>query len=83
MGRGTARTLVVYGAKNPEVLQQGSRAQAHVLPNAELRKLEGVGHNLKMKTMAPVLADFLTGETEVAAHAGPGGVAGPDRADRV
>ena len=54
-------TLVVYGAKSPEVLQQGSRALADVLPNAELRELEGVGHNLKMNVPAPVLAGFLTG----------------------
>ena len=79
----TARTLVVYGAKSPELLQQGSRALADLLPNAELRQLEGVGHNLKMKALAPVLADFLTSETEVAAPGGLGGGARQDRADHV
>jgi hypothetical protein len=73
----------VYGAKSPEVLQQGSRALADVLPNAELRELEGVGHNLKMPVLAPVLADFLSGETQVAAHGGPRAVAETDRADHV
>jgi pimeloyl-ACP methyl ester carboxylesterase len=53
-------TLVVYGAKSEPVLQQGSRALAEVLPNAELRELEGVGHNPKMDVLAPVLADFFT-----------------------
>jgi pimeloyl-ACP methyl ester carboxylesterase len=33
-------TLVVHGAKSPAELQQGSRALAEVLPNAELRALE-------------------------------------------
>jgi pimeloyl-ACP methyl ester carboxylesterase len=56
----TMPTLVVTGAKSPAVLQQGSRALAEVLPNAELRKLEGVSHNLNMKVLAPVLAEFFT-----------------------
>ena len=54
----TAPTLVAYGAKSPAVLQQGSQALAEVLPNAEVRELEGLGHNVKMKVLAPVLADF-------------------------
>jgi pimeloyl-ACP methyl ester carboxylesterase len=62
----TVPTLVAYGAKSPAVLQQGSRALADVLPNAKLRELEGVSHNLKMKVLAPVLAEFLTGEKDVA-----------------
>jgi pimeloyl-ACP methyl ester carboxylesterase len=56
----TMPTLVAYGAKSPAVLQQGSRALAEVLPNAQLRVLEGVSHNLKMKALAPVLAEFFT-----------------------
>jgi pimeloyl-ACP methyl ester carboxylesterase len=63
----TAPTLVVYGAKSADVLQRGSRALAEVLPNAELRKLDGVSHNVKMNRLAPVLADFFTGEGEAAA----------------
>ena len=62
----TAPTLVVYGAKSPAVLQHGSRALAQVLPNAELRALEGVSHNVKMDVLAPALAEFLTRETDVA-----------------
>ena len=58
----TMRTLVVYGAKSPDGLRQGSRALAEVLPNAELRALEGVSHNVKMNLLAPVLADFFTRE---------------------
>lgn len=62
-------TLVVYGAKSPAVLQTGSRGLANVLPNAQLRELEGVSHNVKMNLLAPVLAEFFTGETDVAARA--------------
>jgi pimeloyl-ACP methyl ester carboxylesterase len=62
----TAPTLVAYGAKSPAVLRQGSRALAEVLPNAELRELEGVGHDVKVKALAPLLADFFAGETRAA-----------------
>jgi pimeloyl-ACP methyl ester carboxylesterase len=62
----TMPTLVVTGAKSPAVLQQGSRALAEVLPNAQLRLLAGVSHNPNMKVLAPVLAEFLTGETDTA-----------------
>ncbi len=57
-------TLVVTGAKSPAVLQQGSRALAEVLPNAELRELDGVSHNVKMNVLAPVLTEFFTGANE-------------------
>ena len=56
----TMPTLVAYGAKSPAVLQQGSRALAEVLPNAELRELAGISHNVKMKVLAPVLGEFFT-----------------------
>lgn len=54
-------TLVAYGAKSPAVLQDGSRALAEALPNAALRELKGVSHNLKMNVLAPVLAEFFAG----------------------
>jgi hypothetical protein len=61
----TVPTLVVHGAKSVALLQQGSRALAGVLPNAELRQLEGVSHNVKMNVLAPVLAEFFTRERDV------------------
>jgi pimeloyl-ACP methyl ester carboxylesterase len=64
----TMRTHVVYGAKSPDELQQGSRALANVLPNAELHALKGVSHNVKMNLLAPILADFFTR----AGHRSPG-----------
>jgi pimeloyl-ACP methyl ester carboxylesterase len=54
----TQPTLVVSGAKSPEVLRKGSRALAGVLPNAEHRELAGISHNVKMPVLAPVLTEF-------------------------
>jgi pimeloyl-ACP methyl ester carboxylesterase len=68
----TMPTLVVYGAKSPALLQQGSRALAEVLPNAELRELEDVSHNIKMKVLAPVLTDFFTRTTDAAVPSAAG-----------
>jgi pimeloyl-ACP methyl ester carboxylesterase len=62
----TMPTQVVYGAKSPAVLQEGSRALAAVLPNAELRELEGISHNVKMEVLTPVLAEFFTADRGVA-----------------
>jgi pimeloyl-ACP methyl ester carboxylesterase len=58
----TAPTLVVYGSKSPDNLQKGSRALAEVLPNAELRELERQTHNISVKVLAPVLAEFFGGD---------------------
>ncbi len=54
----TVPTLVVNGAKSPVELRKGSRALAEVLPNAELHELEGISHNVKMRVLAPLLAEF-------------------------
>jgi hypothetical protein len=45
--------------KSPANLRKGSRALAQVLPNAQLRVLEGVRHALKVKLLAPLLEQFL------------------------
>jgi pimeloyl-ACP methyl ester carboxylesterase len=62
----TAPTLVVHGSKSPAVLREGSRALAAALPNAELRTLEGVSHNLKMPVIAPLLAEFFAATASTA-----------------
>jgi pimeloyl-ACP methyl ester carboxylesterase len=51
--------LVVFGGKSPANLAKGARALVEVLPNAQLRTLEGVGHNFKFSRLAPVLTEFL------------------------
>lgn len=66
----TAPALVLYGGKSPSNLRKGSRALAEILPNAELRVLEGVGHNVKAEILAPVLTDFFKGSTELVGVAG-------------
>jgi hypothetical protein len=53
-----APALVVCGSKSPAELRKGSRALAEALPDAELRELEGISHNVKMDVLAPVLTDF-------------------------
>lgn len=57
----TVPVQVCYGARSPSVLQDGSRALAGVIPQAELHALAGVSHNLKPDAVAPLLADFVTG----------------------
>ncbi len=57
--------LVAYGAKSASNLRKGSEALAEILPNAEVRVLEGMNHKLKVKILAPVLSEFL-GESSTA-----------------
>jgi len=51
--------LVMSGSKSPAALQKGARAIAQVLPNARHISLQGQNHNVSMKALAPVLAEFL------------------------
>jgi len=69
----TVPVLVVFGGKSPAVLQQGSRALAEVLPNAELRELPGVSHNVKMPVLAPVVAEFVAGAGVAVGAGAPAG----------
>jgi pimeloyl-ACP methyl ester carboxylesterase len=64
----TMPALVVYGGKSPTNLKKGARALAEILPNAELRELDGVGHRLKAAALAPVLAEFLSEHLRPAAQ---------------
>lgn len=54
----TMPALVAYGSKSPAVLQQGAHALADVLGEPDLRELPGQSHNVSMKALAPVLAEF-------------------------
>lgn len=59
----TLPALVVRGGKSPANLRKGSEALAEILPNARLRVLEGISHNLKVDAIAPVLEEFLADGT--------------------
>lgn len=54
----TAPTLVINGGKSEPLLRKAAAAIAEVLPNARHRVLEGQGHNVSMKALAPVLKEF-------------------------
>jgi pimeloyl-ACP methyl ester carboxylesterase len=54
----TMPTLVMAGGKSPAWLRNAMDALADVLPNAQHRTLEGQTHQVKAKTLAPVLTEF-------------------------
>ena len=58
----TVPTLVIAGGKSPRWMQNAQAAIAGVLPNAELRTLEGQTHMIKAAALAPILVEFLGGE---------------------
>ncbi len=60
----TMPALVVHGERSAAGLQKASRALAGVLPNARLEVLQGVSHRLRVKALAPVLAEFFAGDGE-------------------
>jgi pimeloyl-ACP methyl ester carboxylesterase len=70
----SAPTLVIVGGKSPGWMQNGTRALAELLPNAERRSLEGQTHMVKAKPLAPLLTEFLAG-----AAGTPGGNAAVNR----
>ena len=70
----SAPTLVIVGGKSPGWMQNGTRALAELLPNAERRSLEGQTHMVKANPLAPLLTEFLAG-----AAGTPGGNAAVNR----
>jgi pimeloyl-ACP methyl ester carboxylesterase len=66
-------TLVMYGEASFEFMRDTAHALGAVVPEAELRSFAGQGHDVSPEVLAPVLADFVTGEvvgTVVRARAG-------------
>ena len=55
----TLPAMVVHGGKSPANLRKGSEALAGILPDARLCVLDGIGHNLKVDAIVPVLEEFL------------------------
>ena len=58
--RATQPTLVIEGGKSPAWMRNAMRELADVLPNANLRTLEGQTHMVKAAKVAPVLQEFFT-----------------------
>ncbi|MCI0349581.1 MAG: alpha/beta hydrolase [Acidobacteriales bacterium] len=54
----TIPTLVVEGGKSPAWMRNAMRELADVLPNANLRTLEGQTHMVRAAKLAPVLLEF-------------------------
>lgn len=57
-------TLVIYGGKSPAWMQNGMKALAQALPQAELSVLPGATHLAKPQALAPLLVDFYRTEYE-------------------
>jgi pimeloyl-ACP methyl ester carboxylesterase len=69
-------TLLVYGEKTPQALQDGTRAVSKVVPGAELRSIPKQSHNLKAASILPMLVEF-TAKHEAGAKRGLNGAALP------
>ncbi|WIX78440.1 alpha/beta hydrolase [Amycolatopsis carbonis] len=52
-------TLVLSGGKSAKSLQHAAKDLADALPQARHRTLDGQNHNVSMKVLAPVVAEFL------------------------
>ena len=61
------QTLVIYGGKSPAWMQNGARALASALPEAQCRSLEGEAHDVSAKALAPVMREFFRGEARALA----------------
>lgn len=53
--------LVIDGGKSPAWMRTAMKELAGVLPNAQLRTLEGQTHMIKAKVLAPTLEEFFRG----------------------
>lgn len=54
----TIPTLVVAGGQDMPWMRDTARALVEVIPGAELRYLDGQGHNVAPEALAPVLVEF-------------------------
>ena len=52
--------LVLHGTASPPFMAQTARTLSGVLPNAELRALDGQDHNVDPAVLAPALTAFLS-----------------------
>ncbi|MGH2618393.1 MAG: alpha/beta fold hydrolase, partial [Thermomicrobiales bacterium] len=54
----TAPALVIVGGESEAFFHNGAQALAEILPNAQLRTLEGQAHDVAAEALAPLLVEF-------------------------
>jgi pimeloyl-ACP methyl ester carboxylesterase len=60
LGKITAPVLVLGGSDSPAWFRRSVAEQAAAIPGAQLRMLDGFGHNAAPEVIAPILVDFFT-----------------------
>jgi pimeloyl-ACP methyl ester carboxylesterase len=61
LGKITAPVLILGGGDSPAWFRRSAADQAAATPGAQLRMLDGFGHNAPPEVIAPILIDFFTG----------------------
>ena len=54
----TAPVLILGGSDSPAWFRRSVAEQAAAIPGAQLRMLDGYGHNAPRELIAPILIDF-------------------------
>ena len=60
LGKITAPVLILGGSESPAWFRRSVAEQAAATPGAQLRMLDGFGHNTPVEIIAPILTDFFT-----------------------
>ena len=60
LGKITAPVLILGGSESPAWFRRSVAEQAAATPGAQLRMLDGFGHNTPVEVIAPILTDFFT-----------------------
>jgi pimeloyl-ACP methyl ester carboxylesterase len=61
LGKITVPVLILGGGDSPAWFRRSVAEQAAATPGAQLRMLDGFGHNAPPEVLAPILIDFLSG----------------------
>ena len=59
-----APTLVIVGGRSAPIMREAAPALAEAMPDAHARLLEGQGHDLVPRVLAPILEEFLADRDE-------------------
>lgn len=58
----TIPVLVMNGGESPPFMQETAQLLSQAMPNAELRIVEGQGHDVSQAVLAPILAEFFAAD---------------------